>query len=781
MKKYLILFFVAAAAVFQSCNNNDDLWDAIDDLKGRVQALETQVDALNKNVEAMQTLYNGGATVSEVSENNGTYTLKLSNGETLTLTQGSEAEVVIPVVSIDAQGNWQYSVNGGKDFIPLNVNAVAEDGVTPQFRVDEETGVWQINTTGEESGWTNVKNTAGEDVKAIGGTVTEFFDSVRTEGDILYIKLLGSDVELKIPIVADVLCEIVTTTEGIQLFDSGVERVFDVKMRGIDHTIVTAPEGWTARLTDPVDEVAKLYVKAPGALASAGTTATRATANSSQDVAILATFGKYSCISKIQVQSTGVEAEPPTVTSVTASATVQPTDKTLTFDVQVANADGWKYICQRSDAETAPDKAKVFADGTSVLGTSVTVENLEAQTEYTIYVVAYIGEQYSEVSTATATTLETPPDPNDYYASGVEINGIRYDKDSEGAALYTASEAVSSLAGDKETKVYFLDGTEANNTFTNPATIYLSDQSIFVGRNKLKKTKLQIGGRLDMQNRSAIFGFKNLEIDMTQGLDGNCYMGLTGQAGVGGAKVLVFEDCDITIGADKNLLRTFSNSPSDGYIEQIIFRNCKIKIDCNKGTGSTYALFQIVGAHLSTGITGFKEIVFENNVLYAPDQVKPISLFYHNWLEGESFTSDLAIRFENNSLGNVLGYTSSKPGHALFILGGCADVTFSKNLIYSTQKQNPNAIIILNADGYPSSVTSAANDNRYYNTNTTTTSSYAYKLFSTATGSIVAAPLPEGFTNVTIYRTDDLIDNVDLQSGVIIPTSEHAAYGSSLR
>lgn len=777
MKKYLILLFVAAAAVFQSCDNNDDLWDAIDDLKGRVQALETQVDALNNNVEAMKALYNEGATISEVSETGGTYTLKLTNGTTLTLTQGSEAEAVIPVVSIDAQGNWQYTVDGGKSFISLNVNAVAEDGVTPQFRVDETTGVWQINTTGEESGWTNVKNTAGEDVSAIGGTVTDkFFDSVRTEGNVLYIKLLGGE-ELQIPIVEDFFCRIVTTTEGVQTFGAGETKRFVVEIRGVETTLVTCPEGWTAHLTEPASEQAELVVTAP--VPGASTLGTRATANSSQDVAILATTGKYSCISKIQVESTGQEVEAPTI-SVALSATTLPTESTLTFEAQLsANADGWKYICQKSDVVELPDAAKIFADGTTVAGSSVTVEGLEAETTYKIFAVAYTGDLTSEVSTAEGTTTAIPADPNDYYASGVEINGIRYDKDSEGAALYTASEAVSSLAGDKETKVYFLDGTEANNTFTNPATIYLSDQSIFVGRNKLKKTKLQIGGRLDMQNRNAIFGFKNLEIDMTQGLDGNCYMGLTGQAGVGGAKVLVFEDCDITIGADKNLLRTFSNSPSDGYIEQIIFRNCKIKIDCNKGTGSTYALFQIVGAHLPTGITGFKEIVFENNVLYAPDQVKPISLFYHNWLEGESFTSDLAIRFENNSLGNVLGYTSSKPGHALFILGGCADVAFSKNLIYSTQKQNPNVIIILNADGYPSNVTSAANDNRYYNTNTT--SSYAYKLFSTATGSIVAAPLPEGFTNVTIYRTDALIDNVDLQLGVIIPTSEHAAYGSSLR
>ena len=140
---------------------------------------------------------------------------------------------------------------------------MAEDGATPQFRIDESTGCWQVNTTGEESGWTNVKDSAGKDVSAVGGEVTDkFFDSVRVDGDTLYIKLLGSDVELEVPILADVLCAIVDAEgnpiEEIQMFGSGVERSFNVQMRGIDNTIVTAPEGWTARLTAPVDEVATL-------------------------------------------------------------------------------------------------------------------------------------------------------------------------------------------------------------------------------------------------------------------------------------------------------------------------------------------------------------------------------------------------------------------------------------------------------------------------------------------------------------------------------------------
>lgn len=147
MKKYLILIFVALAAVFQSCDNNDDLWDAIDDLKSRVQALETQVDALNGNIEALQKLY-GGATISKVETSDGKYVVTLTNGETIELVQGSEAEAVIPIVSINDKGEWQVSTDNGATFTSLGVKAVAEDGTTPRFRIDEATGYWQVSYDG---------------------------------------------------------------------------------------------------------------------------------------------------------------------------------------------------------------------------------------------------------------------------------------------------------------------------------------------------------------------------------------------------------------------------------------------------------------------------------------------------------------------------------------------------------------------------------------------------------------------------------------------------------
>lgn len=749
MKKYLILFFVAAAAAFQSCDNNDDLWDAIDDLKSRVSALETQVDALNGNIEAMQELYNGGATISEVTEADGVYTIKLTNGKTLTLTQGSEAEAVIPVVSIDENGNWQVNTGDGwKPILDKNnqpVNAVAEDGVTPQFQIDEN-GNWQVNTG---DGWTNVKDSAGKDVSAVGGEVTDkFFDSVRVDGDTLYIKLLGSDVELEVPILADVLCAIVDAEgnpiEEIQMFGSGVERSFNVQMRGIDNTIVTAPEGWTARLTAPVDEVATLFVKAPGTLASAGTTATRATANTSQDVAILATSGKYSFISKIQVQSTGVEAEPPTVTSVTPSTTVQPTDVTLTFDVQFANADGWKYICQKSDVE-APDAAKVFAEGTAVLGTSVTVEGLEAQTEYTIYVVAYIGEEYSAVSTATGTTAAEPVDPNDYYKAGVKINGVLYNSESPNAQLLAESKAFTS-DDFSEAGVYFLESGDNAPSYTIQGTM-TSDQ-VFIGRYADSKLTLSTTGNVNLNNPSATVIFKNLKVDMKN------YIQMSPDSGVA---YLIFEDCEIDFGSTQAYFITTGSSATVGsaHIENIVFRNCKIHY-----VGTANSNFIVATNADLTGQSNFKSVIFENNLVYMDSQLKSCVLFNGN----NNTFENLTFTFDHNT---VINYLPNGGQGAVLVTTSCAGLTsLTYNIYYSdpslTRSSSTAGFRVMS--GTTADVIGAA----------PVTPNVGYGVFSGTNGVVNY----QGGTRITVETSP--FSSTDYNTGTFVKASEYADYGSTL-
>ena len=123
---------------------------------------------------------------------------------------------MIPIVSINDKGEWQVSTDNGATFTSLGVKAVAEDGTTPRFRIDEATGYWQVSYDGGTS-FENVKDTKGQPVKAIGsGTVTDkFFEEVKVDGGDLYIRLLGGE-ELRIPIVSDFFCRIVTPTEGVR-------------------------------------------------------------------------------------------------------------------------------------------------------------------------------------------------------------------------------------------------------------------------------------------------------------------------------------------------------------------------------------------------------------------------------------------------------------------------------------------------------------------------------------------------------------------------------------
>ena len=760
MKKYLILFFVAAAAAFQSCNNNDDLWDAIDDLKSRVQALETQVDALNNNVEAMKALYNGGATISEVSETDGTYTLKLTNGTTLTLTQGSEAEAVIPVVSIDGQGNWQYSVDGGKSFIALNVNAVAEDGVTPQFRVDEATGLWQINTTGEESGWTNVKNTAGEDVSAVGGTVTDkFFDEVRAEEGYLYVKLLGGE-ELQIPIVEDFFCRIVTTTEGVQTFGAGETKRFVVEIRGVETTLVTCPEGWTARLTEPADEQAELVVTAPGTGAS--TLGTRATANSSQDVAILASTGKYSCISKIQVESTGQEVEAPTI-AVALSATTLPTESTLTFEAQLsANADGWKYICQKSDVVELPDAAKIFADGTTVAGSSVTVEGLEAETTYKIFAIAYTGDRTSEVSTAEGTTTAVPADPNDYYESGVEINGVRYDKTSGGARLLEigADATVNlTISVPNEPTVTFVGADESADyqfVMAPTSSVAVAADNVFIGRYADSKPTITLSRYLALRNPGGTVIFKNLTLDF-EGVTDTYMFNFSNPGGVG---TLIFEDCEIVY-AKQNMITGYNGT---GSIGNIVFRNCKIRYT---GTETTYVINLSNPGQLDLSV--MTALTLENNVIYATQSSSKNSAFL---TANNQDLSNMTLTVTRNTFVDLRGGGTTVNSSALFVVSKFGSISCKNNLFYATIDTTYPAVFALtnNYDTAWPTIDMERSDNISYG-------SQGWKMFS----EISSAYHPSSYDVVTVPKvSSDPLTTCDPANGKFVVNPEYAAFGSTL-
>ncbi|MDE5815779.1 MAG: DUF4988 domain-containing protein, partial [Alistipes sp.] len=248
--KSLVCASVALGAV--ACSDIDDLRRDVDDLEHRVIALETQIQQLNDNVTALQTLMNG-TTVNSVTEADGVYTVTLSNGEVLTLTQGSEGGYIYPKVSIDDEGYWTMSVDDGpvermKDSEGNDMRAVAQDGkpgndgtdgTTPQFQVDGN-NYWQVSYDGGTT-WADVLNNNGQKVKAdtAAGTQDTFFANVEVKGDKLVLTLLNGGTTYEIPIYAGFKC-IISGASSVVDFDYNATKTFDVDMDGVETTIVTA-------------------------------------------------------------------------------------------------------------------------------------------------------------------------------------------------------------------------------------------------------------------------------------------------------------------------------------------------------------------------------------------------------------------------------------------------------------------------------------------------------------------------------------------------------------
>lgn len=304
MKTFKFLMpFMLAVLVFAGCDT-DDLRNDIDDLKNRVESLEAQVASINENMNALRVLIDGNKTISSYTydETTGAYTLTLSDGNVITLTQGVTGTVNYPTIGIDENGNW--TVNGES----LGQQAVGQNGATPEFRIEEGANYWQVKFGAGE--WQYVVNSNGDKVQATTETINngdQFFKSVEVKDGYLVVVLNDENSQtLKMPIVDGLTCEIVT--EGVEGFSGNVLSVaagttvkLNVNITG-DNRIVTAPNGWIATLSEPVDGTAELSLTAPVSASASASTFTRATADNTKDVVVQANKGINWAVDKIQVQ-----------------------------------------------------------------------------------------------------------------------------------------------------------------------------------------------------------------------------------------------------------------------------------------------------------------------------------------------------------------------------------------------------------------------------------------------------------------------------------------------
>lgn len=656
--KSMLLAAVALAAAACQQSDIDDLERDIDDLRSRLTALETQVDVLNDNLEALRKLLNG-ATVNSVEEKNGVYTVTLSNGDVLTLTQGSEGGYYTPTFGVDAEGYWTLSFDGttytritGADGKPVQgvarpgeTGSKGEDGFAPQFKVDAQ-GNWLVSSDGGKN-FTQVLDPDGKPVNAASGAATDkFFADVKVGGSVLTVTLLDGK-SYDIPIVSNFKC-VISGAEGVIAFSLKETRDFDVTMLGVAATVVTAPEGWTASLTAKQDAAADapthtLTVGAPE-------NKTRAAADSRTDVCILAVADNgLSTIAKLRVAAGDAVLHTPTVKTVTVDAS-KTTETTLTFSVETDDANGWKYLC-RPSADAAPTAAEVFEQGTAGSAGAVTAEGLTPGTAYTIYVAAYYDTIVCKTpGTAEANTLKAAVD---YWEQGVTLAGVTYDKNTSGAQLITATTEI------KTPGVYFLDPADGAKITLAKCT---ATELVLIGRHSQTRAKISVTtGPISLGNGRGLI-LKNVELDA--GGYTNYLFNFASGSFV--SENLILEDSKFITPTDRQI--TYFNN-ANGKIGKIEVTNSIIHA---KATGDNKAMRFI---NLNAGLLE-KSMTVVNSVFYTEGGATQGTILHVNGA-GQTMP-EVVVSVTNCSFVNYLG----RP-NGLFNLSTIKKVVFTKNILWS--------------------------------------------------------------------------------------------------
>lgn len=199
MKKFWIFIITIIPLLgFTSCDDRDEIRDEIDALSARLDKLQPQLDKLNDNISTFYDLANGKILFTDYSynEENGDYTLTLSNGKTWTVYSG-KPENGVPVVTIK-DGRWVFEYNGETQDLGVAVPEDGRDGVTPEMYIDED-GYWCYIINGVSQQVPGPYNVA-----EVGSIKPSIFEDVKTKDDndkILCFKLYDDNVYTEIPIL----------------------------------------------------------------------------------------------------------------------------------------------------------------------------------------------------------------------------------------------------------------------------------------------------------------------------------------------------------------------------------------------------------------------------------------------------------------------------------------------------------------------------------------------------------------------------------------------------
>ncbi|MDE5621758.1 MAG: DUF4955 domain-containing protein [Alistipes sp.] len=291
MNRLLLCIAATFAVVLQSCDKTDDLKAGINDLKDRVAALEANVvGTLNQDIVSLRRLMDASTVIVGLTPTEAGYRLELSDGTRLDIVLGQQVEALVPVLGIDDEGYWIFSLDQGETFRRLvsggePVLAYTEDASTPRVRIDAD-GYWEISADG--SAWEPLL-LDGQPVNAFSGNISVeysgFFKDVRYDAAtrLLAFELLTGG-SLTLP-VEDTFGVTIASAEEEE-FLLGETRQFEVEQRSVAEALIEAPEGWRAVLEEKT-----LTVTAPRTWRGGEATALSVVVTSSKGYVKSASFG----------------------------------------------------------------------------------------------------------------------------------------------------------------------------------------------------------------------------------------------------------------------------------------------------------------------------------------------------------------------------------------------------------------------------------------------------------------------------------------------------------
>lgn len=258
-KLFTLLAGVGLLSVGCGDYDDTDLINRIDEMDNRLTSLEETVATMNQDIKGVQTLVealDGNVYVARIEPADNGYTIYFTNGEQITISGGtvssggSTSSVTVLLDPEDGVYYWATTVNGKTEYLTVDGKRLpvsGEKGDTPQLRVNKvgETGYWEYRYSDDEE-WQRLKDDKGNDVTTSGGG-GGLFESVEVVDGVVVFTFLGGEKTIEIELRGELYMIFKDKApEGTVLFNMGETRTFAMEASGVQKTVVTKPDEWSA-------------------------------------------------------------------------------------------------------------------------------------------------------------------------------------------------------------------------------------------------------------------------------------------------------------------------------------------------------------------------------------------------------------------------------------------------------------------------------------------------------------------------------------------------------